>query len=103
MSGHALILPVSTLPVSLTAALVCIAGRPAFTAKDRLSAENFFITALDKWREKMGLEKVVLMGHSMGGYLAATYALQHPERVQHLILVCPAGIVSFFYILRSLS
>ena len=71
------------------------AGRPVFTAKDRLSAENFFITALDKWREKVGLEKVVLMGHSMGGYLAATYALQHPERVQHLILVCPAGIVSF--------
>ena len=72
------------------------AGRPAFNAKDRLSAENFFITALDKWREKMGLEKVVLMGHSMGGYLAATYALQHPERVQHLILVCPAGVVSFY-------
>ena len=72
-----------------------IAGRPAFTARDRLSAENFFITALDKWREKMGLEKVILMGHSMGGYLAATYALQHPERVQHLVLVCPAGVVSF--------
>ena len=85
---------ISDMPVS-------VSGRPAFTAKDRLSAENFFINALDKWRDTMGLEKVILMGHSMGGYLAATYALQHPERVQHLVLVCPAGIVSFQDVVKS--
>lgn len=26
-------------------------------------------------------------GHSMGGYLSACYAMHHPERVQHLILM----------------
>ena len=41
----------------------------------------------------MGIDKMVLVGHSMGGYLAAAYALKYPEHIKHLILVCPAGIV----------
>ena len=32
-------------------------------------------------------EKVVLIGHSLGGYLSARYAIDHPERVAALILI----------------
>ena len=38
---------------------------------------------------------MILMGHSLGGYLAALYTQRHPEDVQHLILVSPAAMVTF--------
>ena len=74
--------------------LACAAGRPPFPAKSRKDAEDFFLSSLQRWREAMGMEKMVLVGHSLGGYLAASYALQYPQHVQHLVLVCPAGVVS---------
>jgi pimeloyl-ACP methyl ester carboxylesterase len=55
-------------------------------------AESFFIDSLEEWRQKMGLEKMTLIGHSLGGYLSVAYALRHPTRVSKLILLSPAGV-----------
>lgn len=75
-------------------------ARPSFTVKAKRDdidgrvreAESFFLDSLEQWREKMGLEKMTLVGHSLGGYLSVAYALKYPTRVSKLILLSPAGI-----------
>jgi pimeloyl-ACP methyl ester carboxylesterase len=42
---------------------------------------------LEQLRQRLGLEKVTLMAHSMGNHLAYGYLRAHPERVAGLILV----------------
>ncbi|XP_073705319.1 (Lyso)-N-acylphosphatidylethanolamine lipase [Garra rufa] len=61
-------------------------SRPSFPT-DGLLAEEQFITSIEQWRQSMGLERMILLGHSLGGYLATSYTIQYPERVSHLILV----------------
>ena len=41
---------------------------------------------LDGVRDAFGLERMVLLGQSWGGCLALQYALDHPDRVQGLVL-----------------
>jgi proline iminopeptidase len=41
----------------------------------------------DAVRAEAGAERVAVLGHSWGGLLAAEYAVRHPERVSHLILL----------------
>lgn len=48
------------------------------------------IDDLDRVREYLGLEAMALLGHSWGGVLAMEYAIRHPDRVSHLILMNPA-------------
>ncbi|KAK3353623.1 Alpha/Beta hydrolase protein [Lasiosphaeria hispida] len=72
--------------------------RPPFkikttTPKEKIAeAENWFIDALEEWRRVRKIEKFTLMGHSLGGYLAVSYALKYPGRLNKLILASPVGI-----------
>ena len=54
-------------------------SRPLFSL-DPLGAEEQFLGALEEWRDRVGLEEIVLLGHNLGGYLAAAYTLTHPHR-----------------------
>jgi len=42
--------------------------------------------------EKLGIERATLVGHSMGGMLAARFALQYPQATERLVLVNPIGL-----------
>lgn len=50
---------------------------------------------LVQWMDAVGLESAVLVGHSMGGQIALTVALDHPDRVDGLVLSAPAGFETF--------
>jgi proline-specific peptidase len=45
-----------------------------------------YVSDLDELREHLGLERMLLLGHSHGGVVAAAYAATHPERVEKLVL-----------------
>ncbi|XP_063056361.1 (Lyso)-N-acylphosphatidylethanolamine lipase-like [Engraulis encrasicolus] len=65
-------------------------SRPRFPS-DPSQAEQLSVDSIEHWRQALGLESMILLGHSLGGYLATSYAIQHPKRVKHLILVDPWG------------
>jgi proline iminopeptidase len=48
------------------------------------------IDDLDRVRRHFTLDRVALLGHSWGSVLALEYAIRHPARVSHLILLNPA-------------
>lgn len=41
---------------------------------------------LDKLRKHLGYEKIDVLGHSWGGYLAMAYGVQYPQNVEKLVL-----------------
>ena len=72
---------------------------PGFARSSRMSftpeaeaAEQEFVDAIEKWRQEIGLEKFILLGHSLGAFLSCSYAMSHPSRVRHLILDDPWGV-----------
>jgi cardiolipin-specific phospholipase len=44
------------------------------------------------WRKSRGIGRMVLLGHSFGGYFSACYAMRYPEHVEKLILASPVGM-----------
>lgn len=50
------------------------------------------VQCLADFIEALKLEKVYLVGNSLGGWIAASYALKYPEKLYGLILLSPEGV-----------
>uniref|UniRef100_A0A7S4IV17 AB hydrolase-1 domain-containing protein n=1 Tax=Vannella robusta TaxID=1487602 RepID=A0A7S4IV17_9EUKA len=74
-------------------------GRPFFPISSKATpdqAKSFWVDSFHEWKvECFGNQKIILLGHSLGGFLACTYALEQPEDLQHVILAAPVGIAPF--------
>jgi pimeloyl-ACP methyl ester carboxylesterase len=55
------------------------ADRRAYRTED-------YVADLDELGAHLGLERMLLLGHSHGGVVAAAYAAAHPDRVERLVL-----------------
>ncbi len=51
------------------------------------------IADIERIRQILGEEKLILVGHSWGGFLASLYAAEFPEHVEALILISPANML----------
>lgn len=56
---------------------------------------SFFAECIEEFIRRLALEKVVVVGHSMGGQIALTMALRRRIVLQKLVLLAPAGFETF--------
>lgn len=56
---------------------------------------HLLATNTKKLLDSLGIRKVVVVGHSMGGMLAARFALMYPETTAKLVLENPIGLEDY--------
>lgn len=62
-------------------------GRSDPPLRDGLYRLAHYAADLELLRSHLGLRRIALLGHSAGASIALTYAAEHPECVEHLVLV----------------
>jgi pimeloyl-ACP methyl ester carboxylesterase len=78
-----------------TARRVLAWDAPGYGESTRVAAASpvaaDYAAALADWLDALGLERCVLVGHSLGAIVAGAFAAEHPSRVAGLLLLSPAG------------
>jgi 4,5:9,10-diseco-3-hydroxy-5,9,17-trioxoandrosta-1(10),2-diene-4-oate hydrolase len=84
------------LPVFAEHFRTIVVDQPGFGKSDKPQVKgNYFTFAADALAgllDELGIEKAGLVGNSLGGGTAVRFALNHPERAGHLVLMGPGGL-----------
>eukprot|EP00980_Cylindrotheca_fusiformis_P003454 scaffold770_cov109-Cylindrotheca_fusiformis.AAC.21 len=56
------------------------------------ATEAVFVESLEAWRKANGISKMIIGGHSLGGYIGVAYCEKYPQYVEQLQLYSPAGV-----------
>ncbi len=71
-----------------------VPGEPGNSAEYRMDVNSEeYSEWLKEVLDQISMDPVILIGNSMGGWIAAHFAAKYPERVRSLILVAASGIV----------
>jgi pimeloyl-ACP methyl ester carboxylesterase len=69
---------------------------PGFGLSDKPDAEygvNYYVDFLMSFMDVLRIQKAALVGSSLGGAVAATFAARYPGRVTGIVLADPTGLV----------
>jgi pimeloyl-ACP methyl ester carboxylesterase len=85
--------------------------RPGHGYSERGGPENAFpdgqARAIARLMDRRGIGRAIIVGHSFGGAIAASFALEHPEKTAGLLFLAPAthpwpGGIDWYYDLAKL-
>ena len=84
------------LPVFAQRHRTLLVDQPGFGHSDKPEVTDQYFTfsadALARLLDAVGLERVALVGNSLGGGTAVRFALRHPDRAGRLVLMAPGGL-----------
>ncbi|THB74297.1 MAG: alpha/beta hydrolase [Desulfobacteraceae bacterium] len=87
-------IPASSLSSDYQVVAMDLRGRGGSDKPDTGYSPEHHIKDMIALLNDLGIDKICLMGHSLGAFISLVFAAQHPERLEKLVIVDGAGDLS---------